>query len=72
VPASPAPGRARSSYRAPGSEDLGPCYATVHHHTRGIVYLDHARRQRHVIADGAASETDAAFFARLERELRQQ
>jgi hypothetical protein len=61
--AAPAPGS--RSYRAPGSEDLGTCYLTIHHHEKGAVVLNHVLRTRRVLP----AESDDAFLARIEREL---
>jgi hypothetical protein len=66
-PADRAPAPGSRSYRAPGGEGLGICYLTIHHHENGTVVLNHALRTRRVLL----AESDAAFFARLERELGQ-
>jgi hypothetical protein len=66
-PADRAPAPGSRSYRAPGGEGLGTCYLTIHHHENGTVVLNHVLRTRRVLP----AESDAAFFARLERELGQ-
>lgn len=71
----PAPGqfRARESYRAPGDASLGTCLITSHLYDSGVcVVLDHARKRRIEFHPPADEETDEAFFARIEREMRRQ
>lgn len=61
---------ARDDYRAPGGEDLGACNATIHHHERGVVILDHLRKRRLVVL-ARPRPGDSDLFARLEREMGQ-
>jgi len=65
IPVARAPAPGSRSYRAPGSEDLGPCYLTIHQHDKGMVILNHVLRTRRVLR----TESDDAFLARIEREL---
>jgi len=66
----PGPGRAARNYRAPGSEDLGPCHATIHHHARGVIIHDHTLRRK-IVIEGTPRADDLSA-RRLERGVRDQ